>query len=60
MYSPVSKDHTGDVQRAAALKAKFQISSIPSLVILNRDGELVTKEGRAAVVKSGPKAFDQW
>ncbi|ELR19494.1 Protein-disulfide reductase [Acanthamoeba castellanii str. Neff] len=46
--------------RVAALKAKFQVSSIPTLVILNGEGKLVTRDGRAAVLKSGPGAFGKW
>ena len=51
--------HGSDVGQA--LKQRFSISGIPSLVILNgKTGELVTKDGRTAVQSKGPAAIKDW
>lgn len=46
--------------KIAALKEKFGVATIPTLVILNEKGEVVTNEARSQVEKTGPKAYDNW
>jgi len=45
---------------AQDLQAKFQVSGIPTLVVVNRDGDLLSKAGRSEVVERGPHIFQQW
>ncbi len=42
------------------LKAKFEVSGIPCLVVLKADGTFVTKDGRSAVSGKGPAAVKDW
>ena len=42
------------------LSSKFKVSGIPTLVIVNTDGELITTDGRNAVSSNGTKAFEAW
>ncbi|TRY63398.1 hypothetical protein TCAL_01845 [Tigriopus californicus] len=42
------------------LKENFQISGIPSLIVLKKDGTLITKEGRNHVQGKGPNAVKEW
>ena len=43
-----------------ALKSHFGVSGIPMLVVLNKDGKLVTKEGRDHVSGKGPASIAEW
>ena len=43
-------------RKANELKHKFNISGIPALVVVRRDGTLVTKDGRSYVTSKGPAA----
>jgi len=45
---------------ATALKNHFQVSSIPTLVILNPDGKVVSVDGRSDVMTLGDNAFKSW
>ena len=42
------------------LKQAMGISGIPTLVILNKDGSVKTKDGRAAVMNKGPECIQEW
>lgn len=42
------------------LGAKYEIRGIPSLVILDKDGKVVSKNARGEVQSLGVKAFDKW
>ena len=42
------------------LNETFNIRGIPALLVLNQEGELVSKEGRPEVMKNKEKAFDLW
>ncbi len=42
------------------VKAKFQVQSIPTLVVCKADGTVVTRDGRANVTASGQDAIKQW
>jgi len=42
------------------LGAKFIIRGIPSLIIIDAKGNLITKDGRRDVTNLGDKAFDKW
>jgi nucleoredoxin len=46
-----------DKERKAALNKKFKVQGIPSFVILDSDGKLITKDGREAV-SSDPTGTD--
>jgi len=43
-----------------ALGEKFGIRGIPALIVLNSEGKVISKDGRAEVMKSKEKAFDTW
>ena len=46
---------------ANGLKSKFGISGIPTLVVVKKDGTLITKDGRSHVTSLGPdKALKEW
>ena len=46
---------------AQQLKQRYGITGIPSLIVVNRKtGEMITKEGRAAVQSKGPGAVKDW
>ncbi|UYV70464.1 K02A2.6-like [Cordylochernes scorpioides] len=39
---------------------RYAVSFIPSLIILNHDGYIITKEGKSDVIQKGTEAFDEW
>jgi len=45
------RDHLNDT---------FNIKGIPALLVLNSEGELLSKEGRLEVMKNKERAFDLW
>jgi len=46
---------------ANGIKSKFGISGIPTLVVVKKDGTLITKDGRSYVTSLGPeKALKEW
>merc|ERR1712213_62023 len=49
-----------DSELSDKLNEKFEVSGIPSLVVLKGDGTLVTKGGRADVSQHGPDAIEAW
>eukprot|EP00326_Haptolina_ericina_P001319 CAMPEP_0181225742 /NCGR_PEP_ID=MMETSP1096-20121128/31868_1 /TAXON_ID=156174 ORGANISM="Chrysochromulina ericina, Strain CCMP281" /NCGR_SAMPLE_ID=MMETSP1096 /ASSEMBLY_ACC=CAM_ASM_000453 /LENGTH=427 /DNA_ID=CAMNT_0023319003 /DNA_START=53 /DNA_END=1336 /DNA_ORIENTATION=+ len=46
--------------RIAALKAKFAVSGIPWLVVLDTEGNLVVNEADEDVSAKGPQAYQEW
>lgn len=51
-------DHGSEL--ATSIKQKFEVSGIPTLVVLKADGTLITKDGRGAVTQKGPAAVKEW
>jgi len=49
-----------DQDRRDSLNEAFGIRSIPTLVVLDKEGQLITKEGRSDVMKLKEKAVDNW
>ncbi|GAB4271657.1 MAG: hypothetical protein Kow0029_09600 [Candidatus Rifleibacteriota bacterium] len=45
---------------ALALKSRFEVSSIPTLIVLSPKGELITREGREDVQKNPADALNKW
>jgi len=43
-----------------SLNEKFGIRGIPALLVLDKEGSLITKDGRADIMKLKEKAFDAW
>eukprot|EP00123_Amoebidium_parasiticum_P022640 comp9161_c0_seq1/m.4321 comp9161_c0_seq1/g.4321 ORF comp9161_c0_seq1/g.4321 comp9161_c0_seq1/m.4321 type:complete len:144 (-) comp9161_c0_seq1:537-968(-) len=43
----------------ATLKAKYEVRSIPTLIVIKPDGTIVTAAARDEVRK-GPRAYDSW
>jgi nucleoredoxin len=46
--------------RIKALKAKFKVTGIPLLLLLNKDGTLAHGTARADIQTEGPACFDRW
>ena len=46
-----------DRERKAALSSRFKVKGIPTLVLLDARGEIITTDGRSAVGKSGAAGF---
>ena len=42
------------------LKSHFQVSGIPTLVVLDKNGKEVSKNGRGDVMGKGPSAVVEW
>ena len=40
--------------------AKYEVSGIPSLIVVDQNGRLLTTNGRSEVTEKGPKAFQLW
>jgi hypothetical protein len=49
-----------DSERSQNLRQQFGISGIPSLVILHKDCEFVSMDGRADIQQNKEGAFDLW
>jgi nucleoredoxin len=49
-----------DSSKRGELSGKFGISGIPSLVIVDSDGNLITKNGRGEALENGRKAVRTW
>jgi len=49
-----------DELRIQNLKQKFGISGIPTLVVLDKNGDVISHEGRADVQNSQAAAFEIW
>ena len=45
---------------ARELQAKYDVTGIPSLVVTDRDGRVICKNGRSEVTDRGPQAFQSW
>ena len=49
-----------DLAKANNLRSKYQVEQTPTLVVLNRECELITKNGREDIMKDGEEAFVKW
>ena len=49
-----------DGQKLSSLRRKFQVAGIPTLVILDHTGQVVSQNGRWDVVMLKEKAYDCW
>ncbi|XP_046441673.1 nucleoredoxin-like protein 2 [Daphnia pulex] len=47
-------------QLAGTLKSKYGVSGIPCLVVVKKDGTIITKDGRSDVHRFGASCFQQW
>ena len=44
-----------------SLKEKYEVRGIPTLVVVKKDGTLITKDGRSHIISLGPdKALKEW
>ena len=50
--------HGGEVGKA--LSKKYGVRGIPKLVIIDKEGKVITGDGRGSVMKHGVAAYDQW
>ena len=46
--------------RNPKLKSHFTVSGIPKLVVLNKNGNVISQNARADVLKKGPKVIEEW
>ena len=42
------------------LVEKYEISGIPSLIVVSKTGQVISMNGRSEVTEKGPKAFQIW
>ncbi|CAN7938967.1 unnamed protein product [Ixodes hexagonus] len=42
------------------LKEKFGIDGIPTLVVINESGKVITDDGQSDISDAGPRAFAKW
>merc|ERR1712186_174196 len=49
-----------DSNEVKELKSHFQVSGIPTLVVLDKNGKEVSKNGRGDVMGKGPSAVVEW
>ena len=42
------------------IASKFKIGGVPTLIIIKKDGNVATINGRADVSDKGPDVFDEW
>ncbi len=47
-------------ERKGALGSKYGVRGVPTLIILDPDGKILSKDGRRDVMELGAKAFDKW
>ncbi len=47
-------------EAAFAIKQKFAVSGIPTVIVCRKDGTVITKDGRGAVQSKGPGAVKDW
>jgi nucleoredoxin len=46
--------------RISNLKQKYGITGIPTLVVINKEGEVISMEGRNDVQSNSSSAFEEW
>ena len=39
---------------------KYEVTGIPSLVVVTRTGEVISRSGRSEVMDMGPQIFQKW
>ena len=42
------------------LMQKYEVCGIPSLIVVNNEGDVISNHGRSEVTEKGPKAFQLW
>jgi nucleoredoxin len=47
-------------EKKGELASRYNVTGIPTLIVLDENGNTVSSEGRRDVMESGPKAFDLW
>ena len=45
---------------ATQLKKKYEVTGIPTLVVVTRQGEVISRNGRSEVMEMGPQVFQKW
>ena len=50
----------GQRERSMEVASKFEVDAIPSIILLKKDGEVVTKEGYQDLLSMGEGALDHW
>ena len=49
-----------DTARIASLKQRFGINGLPTLVILDKDGQQVNDDGRQDILNNNLEALEMW
>ena len=39
---------------------KYEVTGIPTLVVVTRKGEVISRNGRSEVMEKGPQIFQKW
>ena len=45
---------------ASHLKSKYGVSGIPALIVVKKDGTIITRDGRSDVHRKGASAYNEW
>ncbi len=49
-----------DGNRREALALRYQVRGIPTLIVVDKDGQLITADGRSHIMSQGAAAYEQW
>jgi nucleoredoxin len=47
-------------EKAAALTRQYEVGGIPTLIVIDGEGNTITVNGRGDVVTKGALAYDDW
>ncbi|TRY75555.1 hypothetical protein TCAL_05657 [Tigriopus californicus] len=61
------KEHHGDwlaIQQGTALasdlKKQYKVTGMPSVIVVTKDGQLISRSGRSEITDNGVKIFQNW
>ena len=49
-----------DDKKITELMEQFALQSIPTLLVFDKNGNLISNDGRNDVVSKGPTGYDKW
>jgi hypothetical protein len=59
-FVSITFDYIVCFQYFRTLKSKYGVSGIPCLVVVKKNGTVITKDGRSDVHRLGAGCFQQW
>jgi hypothetical protein len=42
------------------LKQRYHVTGIPTVIVVGRDGQLISRSGRSEITEQGPAIFQTW